>query len=130
MASGINSTFRQVGIATGIAGLGAIFQSRVQSEAASLLSGTPGVNPSGVGHQVATGAAGAAIQSAPGSVRGQVASAASDAFCAGFNEIVLIAAGVAFAGAVLALVLTRQSDLVAHGQPVPQQAPSEAQVAA
>ena len=28
MASGINNTFRQVGIATGIAGLGAIFQSR------------------------------------------------------------------------------------------------------
>ena len=29
MASGINNTFRQVGIATGIAGLGAIFQSRI-----------------------------------------------------------------------------------------------------
>jgi predicted MFS family arabinose efflux permease len=28
MASGINNTFRQVGIATGIAGLGAIFQSQ------------------------------------------------------------------------------------------------------
>ncbi len=32
MASGINSTFRQVGIATGIAGLGAVFQSRVQDK--------------------------------------------------------------------------------------------------
>ena len=29
MASGINNTFRQVGIATGIAGLGAIFQHQV-----------------------------------------------------------------------------------------------------
>ena len=29
MASGINSTFRQVGIATGIAGLGAVFQHSV-----------------------------------------------------------------------------------------------------
>src|SRR6185436_8296123 len=29
MASGVNSTFRQVGIATGIAGLGAIFQSTI-----------------------------------------------------------------------------------------------------
>jgi predicted MFS family arabinose efflux permease len=28
MASGINTTFRQVGIATGVAGLGAIFQSK------------------------------------------------------------------------------------------------------
>ena len=32
MASGINSTFRQVGIATGIAGLGAIFQHLVASD--------------------------------------------------------------------------------------------------
>ena len=32
MGSGINSTFRQVGIATGVAGLGAIFQSQVNSK--------------------------------------------------------------------------------------------------
>ena len=32
MASGINNTFRQVGIATGVAALGAIFQSRIASE--------------------------------------------------------------------------------------------------
>ena len=31
MASGLNNTFRQVGIATGIAALGAIFQSKVGS---------------------------------------------------------------------------------------------------
>ena len=35
MASGINNTFRQVGIATGIAALGAIFQSRIASSLAS-----------------------------------------------------------------------------------------------
>ena len=39
MASGINNTFRQVGIATGIAALGAIFQSRIASHLAS--SGVP-----------------------------------------------------------------------------------------
>jgi EmrB/QacA subfamily drug resistance transporter len=33
MASGINNTFRQIGIATGIAGLGAIFASKVGGEA-------------------------------------------------------------------------------------------------
>src|SRR3954463_5919962 len=41
MASGINTTFRQVGIATGIAGLGAIFQSRVQDKVMAALAGTP-----------------------------------------------------------------------------------------
>ena len=35
MASGINNTFRQVGIATGIAALGAIFQSRIASHLAA-----------------------------------------------------------------------------------------------
>ena len=128
MASGISSTFRQVGIATGIAGLGAIFQSRVQDEAARLLAGTPGINPTGVGHQVATGETQNAISIAPPSVRGRIASAASDAFCSGFNRIVLIAAAVAFVGAVLSFVLTRQRDLVAQGQPA--QPPAGAQVAA
>ena len=41
MASGINSTFRQVGIATGIAGLGAIFESAIASKLAPSLAGTP-----------------------------------------------------------------------------------------
>jgi EmrB/QacA subfamily drug resistance transporter len=38
MASGINSTFRQVGIATGIAGLGAIFSHTVRAKVISLLA--------------------------------------------------------------------------------------------
>jgi hypothetical protein len=33
MASGLNNTFRQIGIATGIAALGAIFQTKVGSTA-------------------------------------------------------------------------------------------------
>src|SRR5271166_1963736 len=37
MASGINATFRQVGIATGIAGLGAIFQHQIASSTTALL---------------------------------------------------------------------------------------------
>ena len=37
MASGINATFRQVGIATGIAGLGAIFQHEILSSTTSAL---------------------------------------------------------------------------------------------
>jgi EmrB/QacA subfamily drug resistance transporter len=41
MASGINNTCRQVGIATGIAGLGAIFQHQVAARAAQLHSRSP-----------------------------------------------------------------------------------------
>ena len=42
MASGINDTFRQVGIAVGIAAWGAIFLGRGSDEVSSLAAGTPG----------------------------------------------------------------------------------------
>jgi hypothetical protein len=41
MASGINNTFRQVGIATGIAALGAILQSKAGSQLAASGQGDP-----------------------------------------------------------------------------------------
>ena len=41
MGSGINTTFRQVGIATGVAALGAVFQSRVDSRLAEVLPRRP-----------------------------------------------------------------------------------------
>jgi EmrB/QacA subfamily drug resistance transporter len=69
MASGINNTFRQVGIATGIAGLGAIYQTKASP-------------------------------------------------VDGLNAILLVAAFVAFAGAVLAVALVRSSDFVRPQQPV------------
>src|SRR5207248_7226288 len=40
MASGINNTFRQVGIATGIAGLGAVFQHQLMHKTSSALAGS------------------------------------------------------------------------------------------
>lgn len=51
MGSGINTTFRQVGIATGVAALGAVFQSRVDSRLGDLLPDAPG----GLGEAVASG---------------------------------------------------------------------------
>ena len=51
MASGINSTFRQIGIATGIAGWGAIFQHVVEGEfiARAAAAGLQGGSPAGGG---------------------------------------------------------------------------------
>jgi EmrB/QacA subfamily drug resistance transporter len=95
MASGINNTFRQVGIATGIAGLGAIFQDKITSE----LHGASGAKA------VASGA----VQQG-----GRVARLA---FVSGLNEILLVGAFVAFAGAVVAFALVRRSDLVASRSP-------------
>src|SRR5450755_1119658 len=53
MASGINSTFRQVGIATGIAGLGAIFQHSVTKGTTATLHAAgqlPAVTKAAHGH--------------------------------------------------------------------------------
>jgi EmrB/QacA subfamily drug resistance transporter len=51
MGSGINTTFRQVGIATGVAALGAVFQSRIDSKLSELLPNAP----HGLGELVASG---------------------------------------------------------------------------
>jgi EmrB/QacA subfamily drug resistance transporter len=129
MASGINSTFRQVGIATGIAALGAVFQHRIQSELIPNLRGTPA---EGRSHELSQAVAGGGTQQivdqAPPAVRSVVARNAEAAFIAGLNEILLIAAGIAFAGAVLSFVLVRRADVVAQrgpeGAPASEAAPA------
>ena len=110
MAAGINNTFRQVGIATGIAGLGAIFQTRVESKASSLLaaSGMPGGKAEATAHAIATQRGGG------GGGGGAVGRAAQVAFISALNEILLVAMFVAFAGALLGLLLVRSSAF-AHG---------------
>ena len=47
MASGINSTFRQVGIATGIALLGSLFSNKVKDEVLAKVAAVPGLSHQG-----------------------------------------------------------------------------------
>jgi EmrB/QacA subfamily drug resistance transporter len=104
MASGINNTFRQIGIATGIAALGAIFQSRIASELAA-----SGKVPSGDVHHYAQAiASGGGFRGDPHTIR-----LADSAFIHGLNGILFVAAFVLFAGSVLAFLLVRRQDFVA-----------------
>jgi MFS family permease len=107
MGSGINNTFRQVGIATGIAGLGAIFQSGIESRL-----NDAGVDGDKLGEAVASQGT-RAVEGAPQ----HVVDAARDAFIGSLNELFLIAGIVALVGGALGLLLTRSSDLVPHGPP-------------
>jgi EmrB/QacA subfamily drug resistance transporter len=123
MASGINSTFRQIGIATGIAGLGAIFSHTVRSHIVSLLSGTAGVGAAAA-HRLAAGASqgeGAAggFASLPGRARGAAVHAVRSGFVAGLNEILLIGAIVAFVAALLTFFLIRSRDFEPKQAPAP-----------
>jgi EmrB/QacA subfamily drug resistance transporter len=119
MASGINNTFRQVGIATGVAALGAIFQSQISSKLSELAPQAP----PGFADSVSSGGIQAALQAAPPGSRAQLATAANQAFISGFNEILLVGATIAFAGAVLGFILVRSRDFVAeHGEAAPEPA--------
>jgi EmrB/QacA subfamily drug resistance transporter len=119
MAAGSNSTFRQIGIATGIAGLGAVFANQIQHKTLAVL------DASAAGRQlVKTGGAslGQALQS--GGVQGAAQaihsgparSALLHAYRVGFsgtlNNLMHIGAVVSFAGVILSLVLVRQRDFV------------------
>jgi EmrB/QacA subfamily drug resistance transporter len=120
MASGINTTFRQVGIATGIAALGAVFQHQVASVLAERLAGTPGA---GRANQLAEAVAGSGSQGvasqAPAGARAALEAAARAAFVSGLNEILMIGAGVALVGAVLSLILVRRRDFVGSPEAAP-----------
>jgi EmrB/QacA subfamily drug resistance transporter len=120
MASGINSTFRQVGIATGIAGLGAIFQSAISSKLAPRLAATPVAGHAGqIAHAVAAGGSASVLTKIPPRQRAQAAAAIHSAFASALNDILLVGAIVAFAGAALGLLLVRSVDFVGSGAPEP-----------
>jgi hypothetical protein len=78
MASGVNNTFRQVGIALGIAVLGTLLPTRIDGDPA--------------------------------------------AFADALDRILLLSAGVATAGAALAVLLVRQRDFVVDPVPAGRQA--------
>ena len=119
MASGSSSTFRQVGIATGIAGLGAIFLSQVKGATTDALSTSAAgrlVLAHG-GKRVSEAVAGGGVREAAASIPVPAARhALLDAYAAGytstFNHLMAISTVVAFVGAVGALVLVRQRDFV------------------
>ena len=105
MASGANNTFRQVGIATGIAGLGAVFQSQIQQKTLARL------NASATGREVLarggaslksaiTGGgvreASAAIPSAP--ARNALLHSYQVAFASTFDHLMVIGTVVAALG--------------------------------
>jgi len=118
MASGINSTLRQVGIATGVAALGTIFASHIRSATVSQLAGTPlAGHATAIGHAISNGAAGQAIAATPAPLRGLVVAAARGSFTSGLNLILLIGAIIALAAAATSLALVRERDFVTEETP-------------
>ena len=137
MASGSSNTFRQVGIATGIAGLGAIFQSQVQSRTLAALAGSP------AGREVASRGGGRLTQAITGGGVREAAGAIPSAgarqalldayrvgFTATFNHLMVISTCVALVGSVAAYALVRQRDFVPTHGPAPAGTPEKAEAGA
>jgi EmrB/QacA subfamily drug resistance transporter len=111
MASGINSTFRQVGIATGVAALGTILTSRIKSEVVAHLAHTPlAAHSHALGTVIGSGGLSEAIKHAAPQTRGLIIVAAKSSFVDALNTILLVGAGVAFVGMLAALLSIRQRD--------------------
>jgi len=111
MASGINSTLRQVGIATGVAALGTILTSRIRSEVVTHLAHTPlAAHSHALGTLIGAGGIDQAVKHAAPQARGLILAAAKSSFVEALNTILLVGAGVAFLGMVVALLAIRQRD--------------------
>jgi predicted MFS family arabinose efflux permease len=121
MASGINSTFRQVGIATGIALLGTLFSNKVRDDVVAKVSALPGL--SGRGGQIATaiqsGEIGRVLTRLPPAAAQRVGLITKAAFTTGLDSILLVAAVIALVGAVISLAAIRSKDFAQQQGPPP-----------
>ncbi len=133
MASGTNSTFRQVGIATGIAGLGSIFQSQIQHKTLTALAHTS-AGQSVISHgggalkgAILGGGVHQAAAALPSASRDALLNAYRVGFSSSLNSIMLIGAVIALVGSIGAFVLVRQRDFVpSYAPPQPEPAPAAA----
>jgi hypothetical protein len=136
MASGINSTFRQVGIATGIAGLGAVFQHSVThgTTAALIASGHAREIVSTAHGQLGTLLESGEVTHIANSLSPAARTALDHSYRVGFTgaftTIAAIAAMVALVGAVLGFVLVRTRDFVSAGELAATQEPEPVAAAA
>jgi EmrB/QacA subfamily drug resistance transporter len=113
VGSSVNNTAVQIGLATGIAALGAVFESRVRTVLEGQLAETAsqlGPRREGIMNQASSGNA-EGLQALPPDLRATVADALEVSFVDGLDRILWIAAAVALAGAIISLLLVRQRDL-------------------
>ncbi|MFB7617560.1 MFS transporter [Kitasatospora sp. NPDC056181] len=114
MAAGINDTFRQVGIAVGIAVWGAIFVGRGADKVRELTAGTPtaeGSQPRELIEAASSGSLPQVLDAVPEPARQAVRDAARAGFLDGLNTVLLLGGLVSLVGAVLALWLVRESEI-------------------
>jgi hypothetical protein len=131
MAAGIMDTFRQVGVAVGVAVWGAIFVAQGAAKVSDLTAGTAtasGGHPRQLVEAASSGTLHQAVATVPQQAQPAVEHAAREGFLAGVNDVLTLGGLVCIAGAALALWLVREREI--EREPVEPESDAVAQPAA
>jgi predicted MFS family arabinose efflux permease len=115
-ASGVNNTFRQIGIAGGIAVLGAIFENSIRHTLANSILNNH-LSSSQLTQAVSAvsgGESSAVINSSPAQYHQVIAQVTHQAFITGFNELLVVTSIIALVGAVFSFALIRKKDMAIY----------------
>jgi hypothetical protein len=121
MASGVNTTFRQIGIATGIAAYGSIFASSLHHKMDRALAGSPSLHrllPELV-TDIQQGKGAQAIGSVPEPLRGPLVAAIHSSFASTLDLLLVVSAVLALVGAACSLGFIRSRDILVSHEPPP-----------
>ena len=116
MAGGMNSTFRQIGMATSIAAFGTIFAASLHRQLVANLASIPALAPKtdAITKVVRKGEAQHLIASSSPHLQAGLSGAINSSFASSLGLLFVVAAGIAFAGAAAAFILVRPQDFHAH----------------
>jgi len=126
MASGVNTTFREIGIAAGIAVYGSVFASSLRQNLGQALANIPSLERHlpGVVTSIQQGNTAQAINAVPPPSRAPLVAAIHASFASALDLLLVVSGVLALAGAACSGVLIRRRDfVVSHHQPTP--APTE-----
>jgi len=124
-ASGINTTFRQVGMATSIAVFGTIFTTSLRHHVLRSLSATPELahRAPGLAAAVEQGNPARLTRNLPGRLQDQVITAVHAGYAGALDDLLLVSGVVALVGGACSFVLIRSRDFLA-AKPEPTDAES------
>jgi EmrB/QacA subfamily drug resistance transporter len=116
MASGANSTGRQIGIAVGIAVYGTLFTTLLLHSLEHALSRAPSLarHSADIASAIDQGTIGRAIVATAPRVRGELVTAIHSAYTGALNELLIVSGILALVGAVLAVIFIRPKDFVGN----------------
>lgn len=114
MASGVNTTLRQIGIAVGIAVYGSIFTASLHRRLTNAVAGTPLAHrTSEIAAAIEQGNTRRIFATVPPGARGVLAGALHSSFAGTLNDLLVVSGALALAGGVCAAIFIRSRDFVA-----------------